>query len=155
MKRVLTLYFSHSGNTQRVAVAIQKQVGGDMLELKTVEPYPTAYNTVVNQAKKELAENFHPKLREITANLNDYDIILLGSPVWWYTIAPPIMTFLAEYDFFGKTIAPFVTHGGGGASNSFADVKKLAPSATVTAGIAFRDDQTTVHEIENWIKKII
>ncbi|MGL6197012.1 MAG: flavodoxin [Thermoguttaceae bacterium] len=136
MKRILTLYFSHSGNTKRVAEAIQKQVGGDIFELKTVESYPANYDTVVYQAKKELAENFRPKLREIAINLNNYDMILIGSPVWWYTIAPPIMTFLSQHDFSGKTIAPFVTHGGGGASGSFADVKKLAPRATVTDGIA-------------------
>ncbi|MGL6195855.1 MAG: flavodoxin [Thermoguttaceae bacterium] len=154
MKRILTVYFSHSGNTKRVAEAVQKQVGGDMFEIKTVQPYPSDYDTVVKQAKLELAKEFRPPLSELPQNLGDYDTIFIGSPVWWYTIAPPIMTFLSENDLSGKTIAPFVTHGGGGASNSFSDVKKLAPDANILAGIAFRDDNAPANEIEKWLMRI-
>ncbi|MGL4942780.1 MAG: flavodoxin [Thermoguttaceae bacterium] len=154
MKKILTLYFSHSGNTRRVAERIQQAVGGDIAEIKTREPYPADYNTVVVQAKRELAESFKPPLRDTIENVGDYDLLILGSPVWWYTIAPPVMTFLAENDLANKSIAPFVTHAGGGASNSFADVKKLSPKSNVLTGIAFRDDKASASEISKWLQKI-
>lgn len=135
-KKVLILYYSWSGNTRELAKQIQAQTGGDLVELETVTPYPTAYNQTVEQAKKELEANHLPPLKTRVDNLASYDVIFLGSPNWWYTLAGPVRTFLSQNNLAGKTVIPFMTHGGGGFANSLKDIKAFCPNATILEGLA-------------------
>ena len=151
--KILVAFYSHSGNTKQVAEMIHSMVGGDLFEIKTVDSYPANYNDLVNLAKKEKADGYKPELTEMI-DIKDYDIICLGSPVWWYTFATPIRTFLSNADFTGKTIIPFCTHGGGGASDTFADIQKLCPKAVVKEGFAGYDNAATREEIAKWIESI-
>ena len=90
------------------------QTGADLLEIIPETPYSENYNTVVDQAKDEIRHGYHPTIKKDNVDLNSYDTVYLGSPIWWGTMAPPVMNFLSENDLDGKTILPFTTHGGGG-----------------------------------------
>ena len=130
-KRALVVYFSKTGNTQGVAETVAKLTGADIFRLETVEPYPGDYHTSTEVAKKQLEENARPALKAVPQNLARYDVIFLGHPVWWHTIPTPVMTFLEGAQLAGKTVVPFCTHGGGGADESAAAIRKLAPGAAV------------------------
>ena len=134
--KALVVYYSRSGNTRAVAEAIHTAVGGDIVELQPVTPYPEAYRATTDQAKQELASGYKPPLKHRIGHIEAYDVVFVGSPNWWGTIAPPVMTFLTSADFSGKTIAPFVTHGGSRLGRAVEDIKKLCPKATVLPGLA-------------------
>ena len=150
-KKTLIAYYSYSGNTRAVAEKIKKLTGGDLFEIKPVKSYPANYNDMINLAQKEKETGYKPELTE-TIDLADYDTIYLGTPVWWYTFASPIRTFLSENDFSGKTIKPYCTHRGGGASNTFSDIKKLCPDAVVKEGLEFIENSAKDAELEAWVK---
>jgi flavodoxin len=128
---VLVAYFSRSRNTCRIANLIHQQVGGTLHEIQPEEPYPDSYNATVDQAKKEIQAGYKPALRSTLDDIESYDTIFVGSPNWWNTIAPPVATFLSEYDLSGKTIVPFCTHGGGGLGRIGKDIAKLCPQSTI------------------------
>ena len=154
--RVLTVFYSHSGNTRALAKMIQQQVGGDLIEILPVTPYSTDYNTVVNRAKRELQTGYKPPLQTIVENIEPYDVIFVGSPNWWNTVAPPVMTFLSAYDLSGKAIAPFITHEGTGLGSSASDIAKLCPGATVLEGMAVRGGRVKAaeREVAEWLRKL-
>jgi flavodoxin len=124
-KQILIAYYSHSGNTREIAKLIQQQVGGTLCEIQPEVPYPTSYDAVVEQAKKEIQDGFRPVLKARPEYIELYDTVFIGSPNWWSTIAPPIVTFLSECDLSGKTVLPFCTHGGGGLGKVARDIAKL------------------------------
>ena len=99
MKKALVVYFSHSGTTKKVAEEIHQAVGGELFEIKEATPYPRDYNTVLQQAKQEIADGFRPTLKDRIPEISDYDLIILGSPNWWSTIALPLATFLTQANF--------------------------------------------------------
>lgn len=152
-KKVLIAYYSYSGNTKAVAEKIQNVTGGDLFEIQTVKEYPKNYNDVVSQAKTEKENDIRPALVD-NGNTENYDIIFIGTPVWWYTMAPAVKTFIANNKFDGKTIVPFCTHGGGGASSTYTDMQKLAPQAKVTEGYTSYEDSATDNEIKQWISNL-
>lgn len=153
-KKVLVAYFSYSGNTKAVAEKIHKLTGGDIVEIIPQNPYPLSYNEVVELAKKEKTENFMPELKMEEQDLTKYDVVFLGTPVWWYTMAAPVKTFLAKNNFEGKLIAPFCTHGGGGASATYSDMQKFAPKAKVLDGYTSYEKTADEKSVENWIKQL-
>ena len=150
-KKTLIAYYSHSGNTKRVAEIIQRVTNGDLFEIKPIKEYPKNYNEVVAQAQIEKKENTKPDLYD-NGNVVDYDVIYIGTPVWWYTFAPPVRTFLSKNDFKGKTIVPFCTHGGGREATTYTDIKKLAPYAEMKDGFTSYGNTATVSEVQNWIE---
>ncbi len=154
--KVLTVYFSHSGNTRECARQINEIVGGDLLELVPVRPYPQDYDTVVAQAKRELQSRHRPELKATAADVSDYDIIFVGSPNWWNTVAPPVMTFLAGHDLVDKAIFPFITHEGTGLGRSARDIAELCPGATVLDGIAIRGGEVkrAGEKLSEWLQKL-
>ena len=154
--RTLVTYFSHSGNTRKIALQIKDATGADVFDIVPVSPYPTNYGAVVEQAKRELKADYRPKLKTPVSNIASYDVIFVGSPNWWSTIAPPVMTFLSSLDFSGKTIVPFITHEGSGLGKSVRDVKRLAPDATVLEGQAFRggDVKDARNDVLKWLREI-
>ncbi len=126
----LIALYSHSGNTRQIANLIHTLAGGTLHEIKPKESYPSAYKAVLNQAKLEIQQGFKPSLQSSLDSIETYDMIFIGSPIWWSTIAPPVATFLCNFDFSGKNIVPFCTHGGGGPGRIEEDIKKLIPGAT-------------------------
>ena len=153
--KILIVYFSHSGNTRIVAEKIKNATGGAIFEIIPTIAYPTDYNTVVDQAKKEISKGYKPELKSKINNIEQYDIIFVGSPNWWSTFAPPVATFLSSYNFNGKTIVPFITHEGSEMGHSVADIKKLCPKANVLNGLAIKGTKVNNSdtEISKWLKE--
>lgn len=156
-KKVLIVYYSlRNGNTRIVAEQIQKNVGGDIFRIETVNAYPAQYRDVTEQAKKELQSGYRPPLKTKVDNIAQYDTIYLGSPNWWNTIAPAVMTFLESYNLEGKTIVPFITHEGSRLGASVNDIKKLVPKATVLKGLPVRGGAVDNAEpdVQRWLKDL-
>ncbi|MBP3848069.1 flavodoxin [bacterium] len=151
--KILIAYYSYSGNTKLVAEKIKNITGGEIFEIKTIKEYPRNYTDVVNLAKQEKEQDLRPELAN-KIDISNFDIIYLGTPVWWYTFATPIKTFLTEYDFTGKTIIPFCTHGGGGASATYSDMEKLCPNSTIKTGFTSYEHSAKDSEIEEWINNL-
>ena len=125
--KILIVYFSWSEDTDQVARRIQSAVGGDLLRLQPQKAYPTDYYACVEQSKIELREKTRPALQPFTLDLSAYDTVFLGSPIWCGSYAPPIRSFLAEYDLSGKKVLPFCCHGGGGQRSFTADLHAEYP----------------------------
>ncbi|MBP5239646.1 MAG: flavodoxin [Oscillospiraceae bacterium] len=121
--RALTVYYSWSENTEKIAQTIHSLVGGDILRLEPAEDYPTDYQACVNQAIPEVRGKQTPALKPFTLDIKQFDDVFIGSPIWCGSFAPPIRTFLRQYDLSGKTVHPFCTHGGGGQRNFTEDIR--------------------------------
>lgn len=152
--KVLVVYFSETGNTQKLAKIISDEVGGDFRRIETVKPYPTG-EELFDYTKNERDKDERPELKELDINIDDYDVIFIGYPIWWYTLPMPLYTFFDTYDFSGKTIVPFNTHEGSGDGGTYSTIKGWEKDATVLDGLAIRGgdmekDQTT--KIQNWLK---
>lgn len=115
------------GNAARLAGWIQQEVGGDLHSITVAEPYSSDYDECLDRAADEKADNARPALTSHVDNMEDYDIVFLGFPNWWYTLPMPVLTFVEEYDWSGKTVVPFVTHGTGGLSSTIRDLTAALP----------------------------
>lgn len=155
--KALVVYFSWSGNTEALAQEIQAQTGADVFRIETATPYPENYNATVDQGRAELRENARPALKQAKVeNLAEYDTVFIGAPNWWSSIPMPVATFLEANDFSGKTIAEFITHGGGGEARCASDLQKLCPGAKFTdtlvvGGIRAARAQ---NEVKEWLASI-
>ncbi len=134
--RVLIAYFSWGGNTRGIAREIERQTGADLFEIRPVHPYSDNYNTVLMEAQEDQHKGARPELADPPESIDGYDVILLGYPNWWASIPMPIASFLEMYDFSGKTIIPFCSHGGGRFGQSLTAVAKLAPDAVMGEGLS-------------------
>lgn len=151
-KKILVAYFSWSGNTKAIAEKIHSQVSGDIFRIEPETPYPADYNeTAYGIAKEQKEKNIHPPIKNI--DVSPYDVVFVGTPAWWYTMAPPVMTFLEQNNFEGKTIIPFITHGGGGGYTIDKDMAKLAKGAKVLLPfiVANRGNSNTDTDIAEWL----
>ncbi len=108
----LVVYYSFGGNTRTVARKIAKQIDADIAEIRTVKNYPDDYDVLVSLGKKEVESGYVPQLYPLAVNIAEYDTIVLGTPVWWYTFAPAVKSFMKSVDWKGKTVYPFATNGG-------------------------------------------
>lgn len=152
--KVLVAYFSHSGNTRAMARQIAEATGGDLFEIVPAAAYPAEYGAVVDQAKKEIGGGVRPALKGRLPDVGAYDVIFVGSPCWWSTVAPPVATFLADCDWAGKTVVPFMTHEGSGMGHSEADIRRLCPRSTVPDGLAVRGSavRNSKNEVGRWVR---
>lgn len=130
-KKPLVVYFSRSGHTRKIADDIHSQIGGDIVEIEVVDAYPEDYQKTVDQAKQEQRDGARPAIKTKISNIGEYDVIFLGYPNWWGSMPMPVYTFIEEHKIDGKPIAPFMTHGGGGAGHSVQDLKKIAPHSKI------------------------
>lgn len=155
-KKILVAYYSYSGNTQAVAQQIAKATGGTLFEITTDHQYPEAYNAMTAQAKKEIQAGFKPELTSKPENWADYDMVFVGSPNWWGTYAPAVSAFLASYDFKGKTVVPFFTHGGGGMQNCERDMKKQLAGVTFGTAMTFPGRSSGANEktLAAWLTQL-
>ena len=133
----LVLYFSVYGTSKNVAEEIGRQTGADVVEIEPVVPYDSNrdnYNALAVYAKKEHDENQRPAIKN-EINIEGYDNIFIGYPMWWYTFPMIIYTLFDKYDFTGKTIIPFNTHMGSGDGGTYKTIRELEPGATVLSGL--------------------
>lgn len=155
-QKSLTVYFSRSGHTKAVAEDIHKKMGGDLVEIEVVDAYPEEYEATVDRAKKEQQQNARPAVKTRIPNLEEYDVIFLGYPNWWSSMPMPVYTFIEENKLDGKTIAPFVTHGGGGLGHSITDLKKLAPNSKVLKpfSVSGNSAKHAENDVAKWLEDI-
>lgn len=155
-KKILIAYFSWGGNTKSIAEKIHSQVGGDMFKIETAVPYPEDYNEAAyGVAKKQHEEGTKPELKD-NGDVSEYDVIFVGTPAWWYEMAPAVKTFLSENNFEGKIIVPFITHGGGGKYTIAEDMSKFAKGAKVLSPFVVygKGDSSTDSQIKEWLNKL-
>ena len=155
--KILIAYYSWSGNTRFAAEQIQKLTGGTLFEIKPAKAYPSDYGACVDQAKKECRDEFKPELATKVDDFSKYDVIFVGTPNWWSTMAPPVRSFLAGYDFSGKTVIPFVTHGGGGMAHCERDMRKVCPKATFGKGGTFSGGsiRNAADALRKWVDEVV
>ena len=151
--KILIAYFSWGGNTEGVAEEIQSQTGADLFEITMVNPYSSDYNTVLDEAQRDQNEQARPELATHVDNMNEYDIVMLGYPNWWASIPMPVASFLEEYDFSGKTILPFCSHGGGRFGQSLTAIAKLAPNASMgeALSIHYSGGSELSSDVTDWL----
>ena len=124
------------GNTEVIAQMIAEKTGADLFKIETAEPYPAAYDEMLDIAKDEQSSNARPELAALPANLDEYGTIFLGYPIWWGDMPMALYSFLEQVDLSGKTIVPFNTHAGSGQASTVSTIERLARGATVRDGIA-------------------
>ncbi len=129
--KTLIAYFSHTGITKAAAERIAKTTGGTLFEIKPHKTYPSAYLATVAVAKIEQLKKELPELQTEVKDFEKYDTVLLGFPIWWFTCPQVIKSFAAAYNFNGKTVYPFCTHGGSGPKNSTRDLRSACAGADV------------------------
>ena len=152
----LIVYFSWSGNTRGIARLLHQKIGGDLVKIEPVTPYSEDYNTCLEQAKSEQERAARPELKTRIADMSLYSTIFLGYPNWWATIPMPIASFLEQYDFSGKTIIPFVSHGGGRLRQSVTDIAKLCPSSKILEALSVRysGGSSLSEDMDAWLNRI-
>lgn len=161
MNNKIVVYYSYTGHTKMIAESIQKKLQCDILEIKPVKPYSTDYELVVSEEQNNSSSNKTPEIENINIDLSKYDEIIIGTPVWWYTIAPVIRTFLKQNDFSNKRIIPFATNAGW-LGHTFKEIKDLCPNSKIEKemNIVFTEDYrenqlvTSPDEIDNWIEEL-
>lgn len=144
------------GNTEYVATVISEATDGDLFEIKTVHTYPGTHKELIDAAKKESDEDARPALATHIKNLDEYDVVFVGFPNWWYDMPQPLYTFFDEYDFSGKTVVPFCTHGGSRFSDAIKTIREMEQGTTVLDGYAIARDRVAGSQdgILNWIEKM-
>jgi len=152
--RTLVAYFSRSGNTRVVAGLIQRGLGADLFEIRPAVPYPEDYLATVEEAR---AESESGQARALVAHVPDiaaYDTVYLGFPIWGTTAPPVIRGFLSTHDLAGKTLIPFITHGGYGLGDSRAVIAQLAPKAQIRGEFSMEGDQErrTMETVNRWLE---
>jgi flavodoxin len=167
--KILIVYVSRTNNTKAVAEMIRENVGGDLIAIELVNPYPADYKTMVDQVARENESGFLPPLKTKIAHIEKYDTIFIGFPTWGMQLPPPMKSFLNQYDLSGKTVIPFNTNAGYGLGNSIETVKKLSSNSKVLEafsveggkekdGILFvmrgKKEVKVKNEVKTWLIKI-
>jgi len=160
-KKMLIVYYSVSnGNTKRIAEQLQKAAGADIARIETMKPYTGSYNDIVEQGQREVKREYQPEIKPLSVNPANYEVIAIGTPTWWYTMAPAVLSFLNSYDWKGKTVIPFQTHGGW-PGHVIKDIKSACKGADFIHEMEIQFDSTGGAElvtpnnkINTWIEQI-
>ncbi|MFJ4641995.1 flavodoxin [Streptomyces bobili] len=145
------------GNTQYVAQLIEGRIGADVFRIETAEELPLDHGRLEDLARELQDADARPKLKALIPNLEEYDTVFIGYPIWWYDLPMPVYTFLEEHDFSGKNIVLFSTHGGNGLSGTVETVtEKLADSTVISnAFTVLRDDMGSAEaEVGDWLDNL-
>ena len=159
MSKSLVLFFSVYESTKAVAREIAAQTGADLVEIEPVTPYDSNrnhYNSLARYAKKEHDEDMRPAIKN-EIDVDGYDNIFIGYPMWWYTFTMIIYTLFDEYDFSGKTIIPFNTHMGSSDGGTYRTIAELEPNAKVLKGLPIEmseAERDCKDKVEKWLNNI-
>lgn len=169
MAKSLVIYFSRTGenyfggsirpinkgNTERVAETIQKLTGADLFRVEPVREYPDDYTACTDVAAQEKQGKERPAVKAYPENLEQYDTVFIGYPIWWGTFPMPMFTLLEKINLSGKRILPFSTHEGSGLGSSVSDLKRLLPDSKVESGLAVLGSQSAQCEsqVKSWLQR--
>ncbi len=158
--KTLLVYYSYTGQTKLIAEKIKKELDCDVIELQPVIPFSTNYQEVVDEYQSNESEKKMVDIKDIDVNLEEYDKIIIGSPVWWYTITPVVRAFLKKYDLTGKNVYPFATNAGW-LGRTFKEIENICNGDIQTGlNVLFSEDYRekkcliSEQEINNWVKSI-
>ena len=154
--KTLIAYFTRSGNTRVIAETLQRLLTADIFEVQPAQPYPADYEQTVDQARLERDRGYAPPLAARVPDTGAYHTVFLGFPIWGETAPPVVRSFLKAHDLSGKTLRPFVTHGGYGAGRSQAVLRDLANGAQVEAPFVMQADQErrTLNQVREWLQAL-
>lgn len=156
MRKKLVAYFSASGVTKAAAECLAKAVGADLFEIKPKIPYTRADLDWTNKKSRSSIEmsnpDSRPEIAEKLSNMDEYDTVFIGFPIWWYVAPTIINTFLESYDFSGKTIIPFATSGGSGLGKTVEILKPLCSAATKWENGKMLNHMSEL-DLKNWINQ--
>ena len=153
MKSILIVYYSFSNSTRVMANEIAKQVDADIRELIPQKAYAFDYNTAAKEIRNEIVRGYCPVLLSGNESTSSYETIFIGTPNWFKSLAPPVLSFLRQHGLAGKTVVPFCTHGGGGFGEIEKRIAEECPSAMFLPGLAV-NGTATAEEIASWLKEI-
>lgn len=167
---ILVAYFSlageqynvgviEEGNTSIIAHMIAEQTGADLFEIEAVTPYPETHSELLEVSQQEMAENARPEIIGTVDNMDEYDTVFIGYPNWWGDMPMIVYHFIESYDFSGKTIVPFCTHGGSGLSGTEGTIADLT-GADMVDGFAIsgetaqNDRETSLERVTEWLREV-
>ena len=150
MSKALVVYYSYSNTTKDLAEDIAIITNADIRELIPERPYSFTYNGATKEARNEIERGYCPKLLLGNETINEYEYIFIGTPNWFKSFAPPILSFLRSVDLNGKTIIPFCTHGGGRFGQIEFNIAKECPNSKLLPGLATTMDFDD-KQVQNWI----
>ncbi|MGV1793573.1 flavodoxin [Rhizobium sp. A37_96] len=152
----LVAYFTRSGNTRVIAGTVQRALHADLFEIRPAQPYPEDYEETVEQARQERDRGYEPPLAATVPVFARYETVFLGFPIWGETAPPIIRSFLRAHDLEGKTLRPFITHGGYGLGSSLAVLTDHAPGAQIETPFSMEADQErrTLNETRGWLSQL-
>lgn len=150
-RKVLVAYFSWGGTTQRMAQQIQDITGADMFRIEPVVPYPTEYTPCTQVAREEKDNNARPAIKDRVPDWDDYDVVFIGCPVWWWTTPMIIHTFCESYDFKGKTVVPFCTYAATYRDETLAEIENSTLAAAHLQGLGLTSGGINARTIQSWI----
>ena len=160
MKSLIVYDSLTNGNTKRIAEMLQQATQADIAEIQTVTPYTGGYDAVVAQGQEEVNRGYEPEIQPLSVSVADYDRIFIGTPTWWYTMAPAVRTFLHQQNFSGKTVIPFMTNGGW-PGHVIEDMIKECKGAEIVKPMEIKFDsqggpvlKTSEDKINAWIAEI-
>jgi flavodoxin len=155
-QNILVVYFSRSGNTEKLANIITEAITADVFVIDPVEPYTDTYEATLATAGRERAENARPEYIGAVENMENYDIIVLGYPIWGGTLPMIVHTFLENYDLSGKTIYPFWSSNHGGYFNTIDVIETALPNSIIGEGFSIRGGEVSEAQesIRNWLLNI-
>lgn len=155
MNKKLIAYFSASGTTKKIAECLVKVTSADLFEIKPAVPYTNAdLNWMDKKSRSSVEMNdfaSRPEIAEMIPNMDDYETVFIGFPIWWYVAPRIISTFIESYDFTGKTIVPFATSGGSGMGSTVDELKKLCSNADWRNGKMVNG--ASERELADWANK--
>jgi flavodoxin len=166
--RVLIVYLSRTNNTKAIAQIIHNNVGGNLVALELVNPYPEDYKKTVEGVANENARGYLPPLKTRIESIEKYEVVFVGFPTWGMQLPPPMKSFLTQHDLSGKTIVPFNTNAGYGIGSSFQTLKELCPNSTILEGFSTKGgverdgiyfvmegekEKQARQEIKKWLQK--
>ena len=153
-KKVLVVYFSASGTTKGVARQLAEVAGADLHEIKPEQPYTDAdldWNDKQSRSSVEMQDKHsRPAITNKLQNMQDYDVVYVGFPIWWYTCPTIINTFMEAYDFQGKTVIPFATSGGSSIKKACGDLKAAYPNLNWKEGKLL--NHVSKAELQKWVE---
>ena len=156
MGKKLVAYFSASGTTRKVAEMIAETTAADLYEILPKQPYTKADLDWMDKKSRSSVEmrdkKFRPEIRDMDAQIDKYDEVILGFPIWWYVAPKIINTFLESYDFSGEKIVLFATSGGSGFGNTVKELMPSAPNANIVEGKIL--NHVSTQDVENWVKSL-
>ena len=156
MGKKLVAYFSASGTTRKIAEIIAQVAEADLYEIMPKQPYSKADLNWMDKKSRSSVEmrdkKFRPEIRDMDAQIDKYNEVILGFPIWWYVAPTIINTFLESYDFSGKKIVLFATSGGSGFGNTVKELMPSAPDANIVEGKIL--NHVSTQDVENWVKSL-